>query len=195
MAEKLAPGVRFTRKLSNRQHQVARLMAAGLAKEEIAAQLGISVHTVKTYARFILGILSAPKRAAIKERLGLYDKWVGIGCPGLPNKSGVPLTAMADSKLEPQGADTNEVVFTERLSSREEAVAMLMRPPVTNKQLAARLFVSTGTIKTHVRSILRKLQAASRNDVPARLWQYKQWTATMSQAEVQSANELRVAAG
>jgi DNA-binding CsgD family transcriptional regulator len=48
------------------------------------------------------------------------------------------------------------------LTRREVEVVELMAQGDTNKQIAARMIVSTGTVKSHVHTILRKLKAANR---------------------------------
>jgi len=50
----------------------------------------------------------------------------------------------------------------ERLSAREEEVLKLLATGETNRQIAKRLFVSEETIKSHVASILRKLDVTDR---------------------------------
>ncbi len=60
--------------LTSRELQVLRLMAEGLANKEIAAQLGISDHTVKFHVTSILSKLHAATRAeavALGIRQGL----------------------------------------------------------------------------------------------------------------------------
>lgn len=48
------------------------------------------------------------------------------------------------------------------LSSREEEVLKLLATGETNRQIARRLFVSEETVKSHVASILRKLEVSDR---------------------------------
>ena len=50
----------------------------------------------------------------------------------------------------------------EPLTQREREVLAQMMPGLSNKAIAARLTVSVGTVKTHVKSILGKLHAVSR---------------------------------
>ncbi len=49
-----------------------------------------------------------------------------------------------------------------RLSGREEEVLKLLATGETNRQIARRLFVSEETVKSHVASILRKLEVSDR---------------------------------
>jgi DNA-binding NarL/FixJ family response regulator len=50
------------------------------------------------------------------------------------------------------------------LSPREAEVFSLLRLGMSNKEIAAELFISVGTAKVHVRHILEKLDARSRTE-------------------------------
>ena len=50
----------------------------------------------------------------------------------------------------------------EALTQREETILQLMTEGLTNAGIAARLYLSEGTVKNHVSEILRKLQANDR---------------------------------
>jgi len=54
------------------------------------------------------------------------------------------------------------------LTARELEILPLMAQGKTNSQIAAALYLSPHTVKTHVTSIMRKLQAASRTDAVAK---------------------------
>jgi LuxR family maltose regulon positive regulatory protein len=54
------------------------------------------------------------------------------------------------------------------LTDREIAILALLPGPMTQRDLAAALFVSPNTLKTHLRSIYRKLGAQSRADAVLR---------------------------
>jgi len=53
------------------------------------------------------------------------------------------------------------------LAKREADVARLVADGLTNKQIGARLFISERTVDSHIRSILNKLGASSRAQIPA----------------------------
>jgi LuxR family maltose regulon positive regulatory protein len=59
-------------------------------------------------------------------------------------------------------------VIVEPLSKRETEVLEGMAAMLATEEIAARLFVSINTVKTHVRSILRKLSASRRNEAVRR---------------------------
>ncbi|WP_063763894.1 LuxR C-terminal-related transcriptional regulator [Actinoplanes subtropicus] len=64
-------------------------------------------------------------------------------------------------------ADSGVVVF-EALSKREMEVLEGMAAMLPTEEIAATLYVSVNTVKTHVRSILRKLSASRRNEAVRR---------------------------
>ena len=57
----------------------------------------------------------------------------------------------------------------EPLSEREKDVAQHLYLDKTVSQIAAELFISTNTVKTHVRSIYRKLDASNRKEAIRRV--------------------------
>ncbi|TDC23739.1 response regulator transcription factor [Kribbella albertanoniae] len=57
------------------------------------------------------------------------------------------------------------------LTRREEEVASLVARGLSNGDIAAELFISTGTVKTHVASIQRKVGAANRVGIAAWAWE------------------------
>ncbi|MFY9890964.1 MAG: helix-turn-helix transcriptional regulator [Streptosporangiaceae bacterium] len=59
-------------------------------------------------------------------------------------------------------------VITEQLSKREREVLELLSGMLTTDEIAGELYVSVNRVKTHVRSILRKLGAARRGEAVRR---------------------------
>jgi LuxR family maltose regulon positive regulatory protein len=59
-------------------------------------------------------------------------------------------------------------VVLEPLSKREMEVLEGMAGMLPTEEIAATLYVSVNTVKTHVRSILRKLSASRRNEAVRR---------------------------
>jgi LuxR family maltose regulon positive regulatory protein len=60
------------------------------------------------------------------------------------------------------GADAGEARLVEELSERELAVLRLLQTDLSQREIAARLFVSFNTVKTHMRSVFRKLDVSTR---------------------------------
>jgi len=58
--------------------------------------------------------------------------------------------------------------LAEPLTPAERRVLILLPTHLTDAQMAAQLFVSRNTVKTHVKSLYRKLQVSSRADAVAR---------------------------
>ncbi len=74
----------------------------------------------------------------------------------------VPLAdRRTSSELESPPADANEALL-ESLTERELDVLQHMAYGKRNSEIAAQLFVSEGTVKTHVHNILQKLRAEDR---------------------------------
>ena len=58
--------------------------------------------------------------------------------------------------------------YDEDLSERELAVLRLLATDLTQREIGAALYVSFNTVKTHVKSIFRKLDVATRPDAVSR---------------------------
>ena len=67
-----------------------------------------------------------------------------------------------------QVPDQGRFLITETLSRRELEVLEGMASMMPTEEIAATLYVSVNTVKTHVRSILRKLCASRRNEAVRR---------------------------
>jgi LuxR family maltose regulon positive regulatory protein len=99
---------------------------------------------------------------------------------------GLPMKALLE-RLKPQAselkgyiqtllaafAETREAAPTksaliEPLSKREQEVLQLVADGLSNGEIAERLVVSVGTVKTHVHSILAKLEVTNRTEAAAR---------------------------
>lgn len=77
----------------------------------------------------------------------------------------------ADPWLSPRPAERvrdNDSALTDCLTPREREVMRLLIGGCTNVEIAAQLTVSEGTVKSHMRQILRKLGAANRTEAIAR---------------------------
>jgi LuxR family transcriptional regulator, maltose regulon positive regulatory protein len=63
---------------------------------------------------------------------------------------------------------SNRPTLTEQLTDREAAVLRFLPTMMSNHEIASELFVSVNTVKTHLRSIYRKLGAADRREAVQR---------------------------
>ena len=59
---------------------------------------------------------------------------------------------------------TDEPIIVEALSARETEVLRHLADLLTTEEVAEAMFVSVNTVKSHIRSILRKLSVARRNE-------------------------------
>lgn len=73
-------------------------------------------------------------------------------------------TAGAATEANPPAGDD----IAAQLTRRELQVLNLLAAGKTNAQIAGRLFISEGTVKSHLRHIMEKLGAANRTDAVAR---------------------------
>ena len=73
---------------------------------------------------------------------------------------------------------------TEDLSARELEILVLLAEGLSNKEIAARLGVSTGTIRTHVEHILHKLHVRCRGEAAAKYFQSKSTASEASQVQL-----------
>lgn len=75
-----------------------------------------------------------------------------------------------------QSADENLASWQE-LSPRERDIAALTCIGLTNRQIAARLYISPETVKTHMRNLLRKFNAHSKSELRHLLadWDFSAW--------------------
>jgi LuxR family maltose regulon positive regulatory protein len=69
----------------------------------------------------------------------------------------IPAAAAADVVDSP--------VFVQPLTERERAVVACLENDLTNAQIANQLLVSVNTVKTHLKSVFRKLGVERRQDV------------------------------
>jgi len=72
----------------------------------------------------------------------------------------------ADRAAEPDAVAENGVIT--HLTSRERDVLKLMAAGKTNGEIARSLVVTQGTVKFHVKNVLRKMQASNRADATSR---------------------------
>jgi LuxR family maltose regulon positive regulatory protein len=60
------------------------------------------------------------------------------------------------------------ILLAEPLSEREQAILRYLPTMMSNQEIAAELFVSVNTVKTHLKAIYRKLDAPGRREAVRR---------------------------
>ena len=146
-------------------HRLGQSEPALAALNEAAATAGENgaVRTIIDAAPLIPGALSQMLLALIRETAGHR----------MPQASRQFL-AQLRSALEEAGrpeaaaASTTPAALIEPLSERELEVLRLLAEGLTNPQIAARLVISTGTVKAHTAAIFRKLDANTRTQAVAK---------------------------
>jgi LuxR family maltose regulon positive regulatory protein len=105
--------------------------------------------------------LGAPMRALL-ERLSQVDpsqefvrKVLQAGQAG--DAGGSPSGAKAGGRIRMSGQSSGPV-----LTQREIELLALLDEGLSNKEMAAKLYIATETVKTHLHNIYRKLDAGSR---------------------------------
>ncbi len=103
-------------------------------------------------------VVEAPPRlrSFLRQDLALATRhrWLGIG----PDIRSAPLRARPAPSAAPPPA------IVEPLTDKEQEVLRCLAALLSTEEIASAMFVSVNTVKTHVRSILRKLAASRRNE-------------------------------
>jgi DNA-binding CsgD family transcriptional regulator len=82
-----------------------------------------------------------------------------------------PLAEYAETELRATGARPRRVVLRglDSLTASERRIAELAGQGLSNREIAQTLFITARTVEGHLTSIFRKLQVASRDELPAAL--------------------------
>jgi LuxR family transcriptional regulator, regulator of acetate metabolism len=118
-------------------------------------------------ARYAEGVTGVFERAVLRDMLQLHHhelrsgvEWMSARLSQLAGGSGAGDGAALADGPDPGGADA--------LTARELDVLRLLARGQTNLEIAQALVVREGTVKYHVKNILRKLGATSRADAVSR---------------------------
>jgi len=114
----------------------------------------------------------ARRRLDARERLrDAHDAFVGLGATAWANR--------AEAELAATGERSRKRVASTRdnLTPQELVVARLVAQGLTNREVAAQLFLSTNTIETHLRHVFQKLGVRSRTEFAAKFTDFRDSTA------------------
>jgi DNA-binding CsgD family transcriptional regulator len=113
---------------------------------------------------FAEGMTGALERAALHRSLQHHRRELHSAVAWMSER-----LAHAGGQSDALGDDaTAEALVSGDLTAREREVMALLARGMTNMGIAHALVISEGTVKYHVKNILRKLQATSRADAVAR---------------------------
>jgi DNA-binding CsgD family transcriptional regulator/tetratricopeptide (TPR) repeat protein len=101
---------------------------------------------------------------------------------GIFEQLGAPLWA---AKASRELAKVSAQITTEGLTLTEHRLATLVAQGLTNRQVAALMFVSENTVQTHIKNIFRKLGVRSRTELAARVLSAPTGSVTSAKAVTQ----------
>jgi DNA-binding NarL/FixJ family response regulator len=143
-----------------------------LAGPDVEDPLAVVVITTFDVDEYIHGALKAGARGFLLKDAGpaLLTQAVHAAAKGdaliAPNVTVRLLAAFAESS-----AGTPPAALIEPLTSREEELLVPVARGRTNSEIAHELHISISTVKTHLASLMRKLDA--RNRVELAMWAYE----------------------
>ena len=116
-------------------------------------------------ARYAEGLTGVFERAVLREMLQLHHHELRSAVEWMSARLGQITAGGGDRSAVREGPDLGGV---EALTARELDVLRLLARGQTNLEIARALVVREGTVKYHVKNILRKLGATSRADAVSR---------------------------
>ena len=119
---------------------------------------------VEVLGKFAQGLAGVLERAVLRHTLELHRGELAAAVQWM----GARLGRLADAAVPDHSADGAGAALLEILTPRELDVLRLLARGQTNLAIANALVVREGTVKYHVKNILRKLGATNRADAVAR---------------------------
>jgi DNA-binding NarL/FixJ family response regulator len=144
--------------LADKYDEAAAAQLAGAAAAYQA--LGLGFDGARTLLVLGRAQRRAKKRAAARD--SLQAAWAGfeqLGCPGWATAAAAELDRVSGRRAAPGGG----------LTPGERRVAELVAAGLSNKEVAARLYVSVATVDSHLRGVYAKLGIRSRIQLARRL--------------------------
>jgi ATP/maltotriose-dependent transcriptional regulator MalT len=166
-------GLRLPAALSTRTRAavlLARGDAAGAvdaASESVAAAAQIGAGLQVAYSRALLGralAAAGDRRAAIEALREAERELDACGCVRVRDETRRELRKLG-ARAEARGPATADDSGVASLTKREREISDLIADRMTNKEIAAQLFLSEKTIESHIRNVFNKLGASSRVEV------------------------------
>ncbi len=167
----------ITDQLRTRAYVAAPVEAFGRTVATLHADVEFGGREVDADDRAAIGVFAQACRSVV-ERALLFEEVERLRT-GLRANADALLTLQAEDPVAAIGdaVDTVRPVTAPTgpgahpsLTPRENEVLALMSRGATSQEIAHRLVLSAGTVKTHARSILRKLGAATRAEAVARAY-------------------------
>jgi DNA-binding NarL/FixJ family response regulator len=143
-----------------------------LAGPDVADPLAVVVITTFDLDEYVYGALQAGARGFLLKDAGpaLLAQAIHAAASGdaliAPSITARLLAAFADARPGQEPAQP-----IEPLTTREEELLLLVAQGWTNSEIADHLHLSLSTVKTHLASLMRKLDA--RNRVEIAMWAYE----------------------
>jgi DNA-binding NarL/FixJ family response regulator len=110
-------------------------------------------------------------RSSLAAALRASDEFEVVGVAAssaaLPPTADIILVARGSDASPPGRATRGETAVGAALSNREREILALLADGLVNKQIAARLGISTNTVKTHLELLFDKLGVATRAEAVA----------------------------
>jgi DNA-binding NarL/FixJ family response regulator len=141
--------------------------AARAAEQSIAAGTAIGATLQAAYARSLLGralAAAGDRRGAIEVLRHAERELDACGSARMRDEARRELRRLG-ARAEVRGPATAGDAGLGSLTDREREISKLITEGLTNKQIAAQLFLSEKTIESHIRNVFHKLGASSRLEV------------------------------
>lgn len=143
-----------------------------LAGKGVSDPLAIVVITTFDLDEYVYGALEAGARGFLLKDAGPALLVQAVTAAATGDALIAPsVTARLLATFAAQGKKRPIVQPVEALTEREEEVLLTVARGLTNAEIAKELFVSLSTVKTHLASLMRKLDA--RNRVEIAMWAYE----------------------
>lgn len=139
--------------------EATRTIIGDEPETRIVILTGSGVDT-KIFDAIQAGAFGYVDKAAPADELIEAVRRVARGEPSIPYE----LTRKLLGRVQPGGAALSQTPVDE-LTEREAEIAALVATGRTNQQIADEIFISEGTVRTHMSRILSKLQVSNRVEV------------------------------